>query len=478
MATRYPRRLYSYRRQARSGRSYRFPRRYSTSYRSGARSYRGYGSYGLASIAPYALRAAPYVYRGYKAYQRGGFSGIKRYAGKLASGAARSAIKSVTGYGSYSSVGRGGMQGTQAPSIKNGAAENGTIVISHKEFLTDIRSSSDASGKTFNPLTFRLNPGDTNSFPWLSQISQNFQQYRWEGICFHYKTMSADALSSTNTALGSIILSTYYDATQDQPKSKQEMENTEFAQSIKPSQSVTHFVECAKSQSTLTEMYISNDLNDQKGDVRFYDFGNFTIATEGMQAASVVLGELWVSYQVRLYKPRLWDALGKDVLMFHYGLSDASGDVNNTTPLGVDNWELKGGAAESYNAQNNLAVHDKTSTQVLFKAVGTPKTFVLQIIYIGTSTAGLNLEQKVTDISCGPASRALYATDLHTASERIAPSGFAATGSTEMLLRTVNVDGENTHKPWGWSINTVGLIIPTTNTRFLFNVTEIPYCPN
>lgn len=288
--------------------------------------------------------------------------------------------------------------------------------------------------------------------------------------------MSADALSSTNTSLGTVVLSTYYDATQPTPNSKQEMENAEYAQSIKPSQSVTHFIECAKGQSTLSELYISGGQNDQKGDVRFYDFGNFTIATEGMQAANVVLGELWVSYQVRLLKPRLWDALGKDVGMFHFGISDDSTNVNNTSPLGNDDWEIQEGDDDSYSIHNSLKIYDKTPTQVLFHPVGAPKTFLLNICYVGSATVNCNLQTKVTNINCGPSTRCLYATDIHNISERSGPQEAAGTNCNSLqFCRTVNVDGENTHKTWGWSIDTTGLIIPTTCTRFYFNVIELPY---
>jgi len=269
--------------------------------------------------------------------------------------------------------------------MKNGGQDGGTIVISHKEFLGDIHSAP-SDGTRFYARHMRINPGDSATFPWLSQIAKNFQQYRLEGLCFHFKTMSADALNSTNTALGTIIMCTQYDATQRTPKSKAEMENMEFAQSIKPSQTVTHFVECAKNQSVLDQLYVNSNPGHITGDKRFYDFGTFTIATQGQQAADVNLGELWVSYQVRLYKPQLYDALGKDVAVFSWGDGGVlTTEYTSAQPLGESDWTNSDD--DAYWPQNTMNVYAKTANSVLFEPVSVPKQYLVQIGYTGTTTA-------------------------------------------------------------------------------------------
>lgn len=55
---------------------------------------------------------------------------------------------------------------------------------------------------TFNYSTWQLNPGQKSLFPWLAGIASNFESYKFHGLVFEYKSMSADALNSTNTALG------------------------------------------------------------------------------------------------------------------------------------------------------------------------------------------------------------------------------------------------------------------------------------
>lgn len=73
-------------------------------------------------------------------------------------------------------------------------------IITHREYIADIVTGPDAG--SFSYVTYSINPGSTNLFPWLSNIAQNFESYKMLGLVFEYKSMSADALNSVNTALG------------------------------------------------------------------------------------------------------------------------------------------------------------------------------------------------------------------------------------------------------------------------------------
>lgn len=174
-------------------------------------------------------------------------------------------------------------------------------VISHREFISDIKSST-----SFNLNSFRINPTVVDTFPWLSSIAQNYEQYVVQGMVFEYKTTSATAIGSTNTALGTVVMATQYNSLSTLFDNKQQMENYEFSQSTVPSQSILHAIECDPSQTQcggILNMWNPND--DSDGDLRLYDLGRFSIATVGMQTANVPIGELWVSYKVCLLKPRL-----------------------------------------------------------------------------------------------------------------------------------------------------------------------------
>ena len=61
-----------------------------------------------------------------------------------------------------------------------------------------------------------------------------------------------------------------------------------------------------KAQSVLGDLYVRPTLNVPSGsDRRLYDFGNFQIATIGLQGTSVNVGELWVTYEIELFKPKV-----------------------------------------------------------------------------------------------------------------------------------------------------------------------------
>jgi len=174
--------------------------------------------------------------------------------------------------------------------------------VKHREYLGDIVVPS--SPTAFTNITYTVNPGDNFTFPWLSVIASQYQQYKFEGLVFEFKTLSSDITSGG--ALGAVVLASNYDVVQPAFTSKIEMENSQFAVSTKPSCSIMHTMECAPSQ-------VANNLYYVRGtgpvvlsgtDNRFYDLANFQIATQGLPGSSgQVLGELWVSYDVALYKP-------------------------------------------------------------------------------------------------------------------------------------------------------------------------------
>lgn len=171
----------------------------------------------------------------------------------------------------------------------------------HREFLGDVFSSATAN--TFKIDSYPINPGQSKTFPWLSGVvGAKFQQYRINGMVFEFRSMSSDALNSTNTALGSVVMSTDYDSADATFRSKQEMENTEYGVSCKPSSNMMHGIECARFQTPVSELFIRAFAVPEDKDIRLYDLGRFSIASSGCQGTDVNLGELWVAYDIDCFK--------------------------------------------------------------------------------------------------------------------------------------------------------------------------------
>lgn len=220
-------------------------------------------------------------------------------------------------------------QGQTPPKFESGP---NVTRICHREYLQDILSGPTlVSGATsFNIQTFSINPGLDTSFPWGSTVASNFEEYRITGMMFEYRPMSGNALTSTNTALGTVILATQYNAASSPFVSKQQMENYEYAQSVVPSNQVLHYIECEPRQTAIsTELYTRSGAVPSGQDIRLYDWGTFNIATQGMQAANIVLGELWVTYCIELLKPKLYQGpVGNEINYSHWFLTGAISTTN------------------------------------------------------------------------------------------------------------------------------------------------------
>lgn len=216
----------------------------------------------------------------------------------------------------------------QIPSFGNGKT---SVRIRHREYLQDVISSSTAGA--FSIQSFSINPGISTSFPWLSAVcGSTFQQYRLNGMVFEYRSMSSDALNSVNTALGSVVMCTDYDSADAPFSTKQQMENTEFGVSCKPSSCMIHAIECAPKQTSVTELYVRAYANPPNTDIRLYDLGKFYIATVGFQGSSVNCGELWVSYDVTLIKA-IEQPPGYLIPSAHYSLDPATLSTLPVKPL-------------------------------------------------------------------------------------------------------------------------------------------------
>lgn len=189
------------------------------------------------------------------------------------------------------------MNGHSVPMVKNTSAG---VIIRHQENLIDIGPTTSFTQRSFN-----INPGISSTFPWLSTIAANYEQWKPRGILFMYKAMSANALNNVNTSLGTVILATEYNSADTLAYiSKQDMENQEFSNSVKPSKSCIHPIECSKYQNPMSILYNRTGGVPANADVRLYDLGIFTIATQGMQSSEGTIGELWVSYEIEFFKPR------------------------------------------------------------------------------------------------------------------------------------------------------------------------------
>lgn len=187
-----------------------------------------------------------------------------------------------------------------------------SIVVRHKEYITDILSTT-----VFGIYdTFPLNPGLRTTFPWLSTVAQNFVEYTWHGVVYHFVPTSGASVASTNTALGSVMMATNYRATAPNYPNKQVMLNEFFASDARPTEPFIHPIECDPKENPYNVQYVRSGPVPVGEDQKTYDLGVTTVATQGMPSSGNVVGELWVSYEVELRKPKAVGLLQNDSLFF------------------------------------------------------------------------------------------------------------------------------------------------------------------
>jgi len=190
---------------------------------------------------------------------------------------------------------------------------SGDVYISHREFLGNVTALANGTStpSAFNLVQYPLNVGLTASFPWLSQIAQNFTMYELIGCIFEYKPTSGE-LGSLSNALGKIVMATQYDPDAPQFLSSVEMENYDYSNACKPSESMLHGIETSNQQRATNMMYIRTGPSSKSR--LFTDYGLFQIATEGLPtnatAGTIInVGELWVTYRVKLSRAQLHGSL-------------------------------------------------------------------------------------------------------------------------------------------------------------------------
>jgi hypothetical protein len=230
-------------------------------------------------------------------------------------------LSRITGMGDYE-VRENTLFHGQVPEFGKG---HHSVSIRNREFLGDVTGST-----AWTTTNFTINPGVVSTFPWLSKMSHLYQQYTIKGLIFEFRSTSATALNSTNTALGTVVMATRYNVYDEPFASKLEAENHDFSTSNRPSESMIHPIECDPRETPYTTHFVRNGGLSASEDQRLYDWGVFTIATVGMQASSTI-GELWVSYDIEFIKPRLNPGAYPNPL--HGRISNAATDASN--PLGI-----------------------------------------------------------------------------------------------------------------------------------------------
>lgn len=183
-------------------------------------------------------------------------------------------------------------QGSQKPSIVGSSGGDLRIRVRFREYVADLSFASTA----FLLTQYSINPGLSTLFPWLSQIAQLFESYKFNALKFQYRKETA------NTTLGKVMYCVDWDAADAAPTTKQLLlqERTKAEDAA-----WTNFELKCDSADLLkfgVQRYVRAAALAANLDIKTYDVGNLNVAGQGISVTSPV-GELWVEYDVELITP-------------------------------------------------------------------------------------------------------------------------------------------------------------------------------
>jgi hypothetical protein len=168
----------------------------------------------------------------------------------------------------------------------------------------------------------------------LAAVAANYQEWKVLGMVFEFRSLSGNVASGTVAAQGSLTLSVRYDPLAPAPVNKIDALNSNYAVSCKPSESMICPIECDPNETPSLPLRIlpagvprTDPTLWKTYDPHFYVMGLLDIVTQGAPNDYNGAGELWVTYDVLLLKPRIPKKLSSNFCA-HYTLT---GD--NSTPL-------------------------------------------------------------------------------------------------------------------------------------------------
>lgn len=192
----------------------------------------------------------------------------------------------------FAPVATGAKVSTGSARFQN-VGSKGDIRVSHSEYVCNIPGST-----AFASTAYAINAGNPIIFPWLAQIASRFESYR-------FNSLTIRLLTRAPTSTGGIqVLAVDYDAVDPAPLTMAQARSYRSSVAGAPWEDIT-FQASKEDLSKEKSNFIRIGAAVPTGtDIRLYDIGNLFVITDG-QAATTVISELVVSYDITLMTPQL-----------------------------------------------------------------------------------------------------------------------------------------------------------------------------
>jgi hypothetical protein len=175
---------------------------------------------------------------------------------------------------------------------------NNQVCVKHRELVALL----DAGDTPFPLSIYRINPANASLFPWLSQMSMQWETYKFKSLRFAYVSNSSTANN------GSLTMSLDYDVLDPPPQNIQAMITMPNAVSGPLWAGPAGMLVYRANPQNLSKMksYFIADSVPTGADAKTYDVGSFFLsAVSGTGSVIPRVGQLWVEYEVDFYTPQL-----------------------------------------------------------------------------------------------------------------------------------------------------------------------------
>lgn len=194
-----------------------------------------------------------------------------------------------------------------------------SIRVRHREFLTAVSAQ-----ETELRQHYAINPGLSETFPWLSAIARNYETYTVHRVVFEYVPRCSA------TTPGSITFAPDFDPADDNSKLLRR-QLLAFKGAVS-----TALWDSAEAKFLGSELHRKDVHYVRAGDlgpgqdIKTYDVAQLEILTQASVAAELVVGDLYLNYDITLHTPQTSADILPDVMQY-WGTTDG---VGLAQPLG------------------------------------------------------------------------------------------------------------------------------------------------
>lgn len=357
------------------------------------------------------------------------------------------------------------LEGVQTVSFEKGMVRTR---LRKREFVGYLQAppSPGLAGSPFDIVTFRLNPGNTALFPYLSWgFPQVFKRWRPLGCVFELVSTATDYSTAVN--LGVMGVSVDYDNHDPQFTSMTQALQAVGSVSAKISQNIATGLECAPDERAVEWLYVRNGGLPPNADVNLYDLCTVSFFTEGLSNTNGgKVAEIWVNYDFEFEYPLL--NAGVTGSQCTTALSHST-SVSKTYPLGT--------SRTTYGSFPIRVEHKLVSLVDVDQLIFPPwltGTFV--VAYWGVYTpGGSSVSMPAPALSFGARVKTHGSAWSSATVETIAGAPFAATNKGNSIFVTIDilpaaVGGEDTE---GYITFACSPLIPDFPNEMYLCVTQI-----